>query len=395
MTDTGQLIMTPTFARFVRRSLTWIGIISAVLLIALVVAVLRSATVVASEPMSATSAGPTGARALVEVLRNQGVDVVVTDSLNATADAAREYDDATLFVYDIDYALDKQQLTRMLTLTDTVVALDPSQELLELFSPALAPAGHVDGTATARCGVGAASAAEVLSVDGQGYRVLDNRDDAEIETCFGSGDDIYSLIQIETDGKRFVALGALEAFTNGKILAQGNAALGLNLLGSTNTLIWYLPGLDDYDTTQLQPYELSPSWLIPVSLSAFLVAIAAMLWRGRRLGPLVVENLPVTVRASETMRGRARLYEHANARLHTLDSLRIGTIARLATTCGLPVVATVDDVIFATAAAAKLDQNDVRTLLVDAAPTNDRALLQLSDELLRLEQRVAENLRPN
>ncbi len=41
--------------------------------------------------------------------------------------------------------------------------------------------------------------------------------------------------------------------------------------------------------------------------------IAAAFWRGRRFGPLVVENLPVTVRASETMLGRARLYEKSRA----------------------------------------------------------------------------------
>ena len=62
-----------------------------------------------------------------------------------------------------------------------------------------------------------------------------------------------------------------------------------------------------------------------------LVFLAAAFWRGRRLGPLVVENLPVVVRASETMEGRARLYQKSSARLHALDALRIGAIQRLAT----------------------------------------------------------------
>ena len=67
-----------------------------------------------------------------------------------------------------------------------------------------------------------------------------------------------------------------------------------------------------------------------------LVALGAVFWRSRRVGPLVVENLPVVVRASETMEGRARLYERSNSRLHALDALRVGTVARLARTCGLP-----------------------------------------------------------
>ena len=141
--------------------------------------------------------------------------------------------------------------------------------------------------------------------------------------------------------------------------------------------------------------QLSPTWVQPVTLMAFLVGIAAILWRGRRLGPLIVENLPVTVKASETMQGRARLYEKANARLHTLDSLRIGTIARLATLCGLPVLATVDEVVAASAAIAGSDPRVVRHLLVDANPRSDGDLVRLSDELLMFEQTVAHNLRPH
>lgn len=390
-----QAVITPTVARFLRRWLAWISIGVAALLISVVVLVVRSATSTQGEPMSATNPGPAGARALVEVLRAQGVNVTITDSLDATDAAVGDATTTTLFFYDPNFALTEQQLTRMLGLADDVVALDPSGELLQLISPNLAPAGAVDATPSARCDVAAAEVASTISAAGKGYRVLEGTDGREIETCFGSGDGVYSLVQVTTDDKRYVVLGALEALTNSEILEHGNAALGLNLLGANDHLVWYLPGIDDYETHAATPAELSPRWVIPVSLAALLVALAAMLWRGRRLGPLVIEPLPVAVRASETMRGRARLYERANARLHTLDSLRIGTIARLATACGLPVVATVDEVVLATASAAKLDAIQVRAVLVDAVPTSDRALVRLSDELLHLEQRVAENLRPN
>jgi hypothetical protein len=95
------------------------------------------------------------------------------------------------------------------------------------------------------------------------------------------------------------------------------------------------------------------------------------------------------------MQGRARLYEKASARQHTLDSLRIGTIARLAKACGLPVVATVDEVIAGAAAIAAMDPKEVAGLLIDDYPASDRDLVRLSDALLALEQRVAFNSRPH
>ena len=393
MTDNAQVVVTPTVSKFLRRSLLWIGIVTAALLIAVFVAVLRAATTTSGEPMSATNAGPGGARALVEVLRDQGVEVTVSDSLDTTLAAVADPDNTTVLLYDLNYVLDESQLSQLRDVARDVVVLDPTPEVLALISPDIAPAGYVDGTASAGCALAAADAAGEITVNGNAYRVLSNT--SEVETCFDNGDGVYSLIQVVTGESRLTALGAVESLTNAEILAEGNAALGLNLLGANEHLVWYLPGVGDYDARLPTPAELSPDWLIPVSLTAFIVALAAMFWRGRRLGPLVVENLPVIVRASETMRGRARLYERANARLHTLDSLRIGTIARLAALCGLATTATVDDVVRASAATAGLDESEVRRLLVHAEPTTDRALVGYSDELLRLEQRVVENLRPH
>jgi hypothetical protein len=120
-----------------------------------------------------------------------------------------------------------------------------------------------------------------------------------------------------------------------------------------------------------------------------LAGVAAGIWRGRRFGPIVVENLPVVVRASETMEGRARLYSRARARLRALDALRIGTVERLARAVGLPRTATIDEVVNASAALTGRDRSSVSALLLDAVPTNDSELVRLSDELLTLEAEVA------
>lgn len=391
MTGNPELVLTPTVARVARRSLFWVAITGILLLFAITLGAVATST----EPgtaMSATNPAPSGAKALAEVLKAHGVDVTVTDTLDETLDAIANPATTTLFYYDGDLLLSAEQEERLFGVTDTMVLLDPSANALELISTDIAPAGYVDGTLSAGCDVDAARAAERISALGSGYRLLNENSD--VRTCFSSGG-VYSLLQTTNEGTTYTVLGTTDALTNGSIATAGNAALGLNLLGGTEQLVWYLPTAADFQTETASMADVTPDWVIPVAVIGFLIALAAMFWRGRRLGPLVVENLPVTVRASETMRGRARLYEKANARLHTLDSLRIGTIARVATACGLPVLATVDEVVLAAAAASGRDQHDVKGLLVEAVPMTDHALVQLSDELLRLEQIIAENLRPH
>jgi hypothetical protein len=68
-----------------------------------------------------------------------------------------------------------------------------------------------------------------------------------------------------------------------------------------------------------------------------LVALGVLaLWRGRRLGPVVEEPLPVVVRAAETVEGRSRLYRKAGARDVAAEALRRAAVRRLGTALGLP-----------------------------------------------------------
>ncbi|WP_286344238.1 hypothetical protein [Frondihabitans sucicola] len=189
-------------------------------------------------------------------------------------------------------------------------------------------------------------------------------------------------------------VGTSTALTNGGIADDDNAAFALALLGDHPTLVWYLPSIDDLPKGSGTLASLTPGWVTPSIALLAAAAVAAAVWRGRRLGPLVVENLPVVVRSTETMEGRARLYERGASRMHALDQVRIGTLGRLAGALGLSRGAGVDEVVFRTADLLGVDPRELRHVLVDADPQDDRHLLALSDSLRDLEAAVGRASKP-
>jgi hypothetical protein len=132
-------------------------------------------------------------------------------------------------------------------------------------------------------------------------------------------------------GSGVVLLGASDAISNDQVLRADNAAFALRLLGQHDRLVWYVPSLDDLvadDGVSLT--TLLPRWLRPGLLLAAIAALALLLWRARRLGPLATEPLPVVVKAIETTRGRGRLYRKAGDRAHAAEALRSATRTRVA-----------------------------------------------------------------
>jgi len=208
----------------------------------------------------------------------------------------------------------------------------------------------------------------------------------------GLPSDLYRAWQQHADGL------LREAYLGGTVMspaehAQASRALGL--LGAHRTLVWYLPTVADVPATGAPDLAaLTPGWVTPVVLLALATALAAALWRGRRFGPLVVERLPVVVRAEETMEGRARLYQRSSARLRALDALRVGTVTRLAALVGLPRTATVPEVADAVAALTGRDRAAVRDILLDSVPRTDAELIAGSDRLAELEAAVRRAGRP-
>ena len=132
-------------------------------------------------------------------------------------------------------------------------------------------------------------------------------------------------------GDSLMLFGADQAFTNDQVLRADNAAVALRVMGQDRRLVWYVPSLADLAAGEgVSLTSLLPRWIFPGLWVAGLVLVAVVVWRGRRLGALASEPLPVVVRAVETTRSLGRLYRRAGDRAHAADSLRRSARARCA-----------------------------------------------------------------
>ncbi|KQX06437.1 MULTISPECIES: DUF4350 domain-containing protein [unclassified Leifsonia] len=382
----GTASVTPTVRQAARRGVFWVVLAIIAVGFVIVTALLRGGVGSAGIPLAADNAGLAGSQAIVEVLRDSGVDVIPVGTLDAARDAAGP--DATLFFSDPGGYLAVDQLSEIVDLAADTVVADPDFAALQAVTDGVVRAGGVPDavTADARCSVPAAERAGTATLGEKSLAIADVSTDWA--GCFASGDS-WALLQQQSDASTLSLLADGSQLRNDTIAAEGNAALALSLLGQHPTLIWYQPTLADVVGGAAPSLgELSPDWVTPVVALLGLVVVAAAVWQGRRFGSLVVENLPVTVHAGETREGRARLYARTSSRLRAADALRIGTIGRLASRLGLARTASVDEVVGAAAAATGRQVSDVRGLLIDTRPDSDRSLVDLSGRLVDLERAV-------
>lgn len=381
-----QTVLTPTVRTSLRRWLFWVGVVLFAGLVAFAGWTLTGSSGDGAR-LAADNPAPAGGMAVAEVLRQQGVDVVPTASLAQTQAAVDDPATTAILLYDEGDLLSMRQLRELRGMAGTVIVVDPSFGALAALAPGTVAAGAARGPLDAACDDPIAGRAGAVLADGAGYRL----GDAAGVGCYPTVGDAFALLRLDSGVE---VLGLPDALSNEQVARQGNAALALGLLGQQPRLLWYLPSPADLGDQQPTLGDLTPPWVPPAIGLLVLTAIAAAVWRGRRFGPLVIENLPVTVKASETMLGRARLYEISSARLRALDALRVGSIGRLALACGLPSTATVDDVIAGVASATGRPLPQLRALLLDDIPTTDADLVRLSDALLTLEHDVTRALRP-
>ncbi|MEU9972223.1 DUF4350 domain-containing protein [Streptomyces sp. NPDC051014] len=371
------------------------GIVLAVVLLlagAVAIAVIRSDS--RHGELDPRSVDPYGSRAVAELLADRGVSTrVVTTLSEARAAAGR---DTTLLVAVPDLLTPGQQSKLRLSTAGTggrTVLVAAGSTSVERLAPGVTadPATSPRSTLDPHCGLAAARRAG--SADTGGIRYTTTRLDAD--TCYPS-QRLATLIRVPaaSGGGDTVVLGSPDILLNDRLDKQGNASLALQLLGSRHHLVWYLPSLSDSSAAgtddQKTLFDLLPSGWLWGALQLFLAAVLAAFWRARRLGPLVPEKLPVAIRASETVEGRARLYRKANARDRAAAALRGAARTRLAPLVGVPVsqADAPEALLPALSAHLRGDGQALHSLLFGPPPGDDAALIALTDQLDALEREV-------
>jgi hypothetical protein len=189
-----------------------------------------------------------------------------------------------------------------------------------------------------------------------------------------------------------VLLGAAEALTNDQVLRADNAAAVLRLLGQGDRLVWYVPSVDDLvgdDGVSLG--TLLPRWIRPGTWLVGAALLALILWRGRRLGALATEPLPVVVKAIETTRSRGRLYRKAGDRGHAAEALRAAARTRVAERLRMGAGARdVDALVRDVAQHVGRPVAEIDALLGHGAgtPETDHDLITLAGQLAELDREV-------
>ncbi|MFJ4271364.1 DUF4350 domain-containing protein [Streptomyces coelicoflavus] len=347
------------------------------------------------------SADPYGSRAVAELLADRGVSTRVVTTLDEARAATGR--NTTLLVAAPDLLTEGQQNRLHSATTGSggrTVLVAPGGAAVERLAPGVTadPALSFDSTLAPACDLPAARRAGDADTGGIRYSTH-----LEADACYPSRR-LATLLRLPDPSAKAsaegaqgdtVVLGARDILLNDHLDEHGNASLALQLLGSRDHLVWYLPSLSDMPAPDEERsfFDLLPSGWLWGTLQLFIAATLAALWRARRLGPLVPEKLPVAIRASETVEGRARLYRKANARDRAATALRSATRTRLAPLVGVPVTQAQTPESLLPALSAHLhgahgDGQSLHALLFGPPPGDDAALIALADQLDALEREV-------
>ena len=336
--------------------------------------------------MDPRSTSADGGHALVALLRDRGVDVIEADTIDTVEREARS--DTLLLVADTYFLSGDELFARLTDLPGDRLLIEPSSPTRRLLSPEISraessPYGGIEPNCdlreATRAGTVQFGAADAYEATGA----------VPVTRCYDG-----TLVRYTDDGRTITAVGSAEFMMNSGLLEEGNAALAMNLAGNHPRLIWYAPQRSEgegSDGGSADLMDLIPAQVGWMALQLALAVTLLALWKGRRIGPLVAERLPVVVRASETVEGRGRLYRSRRARDRAAEALRTSTLQRMLPRLGLGPTAQPPEVAQAVAQRCGLDPRAIAHTLYGPPPAADTDLVQLARELDDIERQVAQS----
>jgi hypothetical protein len=335
-------------------------------------------------PMDPESTSSDGTHALVALLRDGGVNVVEAPDIATVENAARP--DTLIVVLQTFALLDDDVLRRLGDLPGDRLLVSPTSSTREALAPRVDIAGAVPfGGSDPDCDLREATQAGQVQFGVSD--TFESTGEFPLTSCYGG-----ALVRYSDDGRTVTVVGSGDFMTNGGLLSDGNAALAMNLAGTNPRVIWYAPQQrEGYSDAGVEITDLIPPAVTWIVFQLCLAIILVALWKGRRLGPLVAERIPVVVRASETVEGRGRLYRSRRARDRAADALRTATLQRMLPRLGLSHSAEPPAIVAAVAQRCGQQPHALAHTLFGPPPQSDDDLVYLARELDNIERQVAQS----
>jgi len=368
-----------------RRRTVLVGLAVVALLAALTAAAFLGGT--GAGALDPGSPDPSGARAVARVLERQGVPVDVVRDAAGLRDA--RVDRGTTLVVTGTSDLGRttaRRLGRVATRAGALVLADPPAHVLDALRLPLEPAEGPPGAERSRAGCGdrLLSGLELSASYAGSYRATGGG----VTSCFRAGDRGALVARVDADVPTYV-LGASDLLRNDTVEQADDAAVALRLLGQGDRVLWYVPDSADVAPGDGGPLAAElPDALLPSLWLGGAALLALALWRGRRLGRLVVEPLPVVVKAVESTQGRGRLYRRVRDREHAALVLRTAARGRLAARLRMPSHADLRGLVEGVARATGRHPAEVHDVLAARPVPDDTALTRLARDLATLEKEV-------
>lgn len=358
-----------------------------VLLGIVVVGIVFTITTVMTAPrpggrMDPTATSSEGAHAIVTLLRDHGVDVIVADDVAAVERAAQP--DSLVVTVQTRNLVDEDLLRRLAAVPGDRLVVEPASKTREILAPRVRrSAGTVGGPP--ECDLREATRAGDVQFGASD--TFEASGDLPVTKCYDG-----AVVRYTDAGRTVTVVGSADFMMNSGLLKQGNAALAMNLAGTRERVIWYAPQRSEGESSgSATLFDLIPDNVRWMVAQLCIVVLLLAIWKGRRLGPLVAERLPVVVRASETVEGRGRLYRSQRAGDRAADALRTATLQRLTPRLGLGPNAEPSAIVAAIAARCGRDAGTVGHLLYGPPTETDTDLVNLANALDDIERQVAQS----
>lgn len=335
------------------------------------------------------STSATGTKAFRLLLEESGARVDVRDT---TPDRAT---DVAVLLADTTSAAMTDELQRWVEQGGILVVADARSSFTPGASSTTDRFGVVNASlARGDCRIDALQAVDRVAPPGAGVRfgVPEGADG-----CFTDEGGAAFVVDVPTGQGHIVSVGSAGVFTNEALGNFDNAVLAVDLMaprpGTRVAVLWGMAP-DGGAGTDDRLSDLISTGVRLAFLQAFVAFLIYAWWRGRRLGPPVLELQPVQIGGSELVAAVGNLLQQTRDPDRAARLLRADLRRRLSERLGLPPGAPPDIIADVTAARSGVDRHRVARAVSDLPVRTEDELLDLARDIDTIRTEVLHGTAP-